>query len=88
VRVVIDRNALVGSIDLVGDAAGEHGPDWGTAELKRRSPRPDLQADPLLPDETKLWAALQAASGGVWGGCVYDADAIVKRMAGTGPDLD
>jgi hypothetical protein len=61
--------------------AGTHGPEWGTAELARRAPRPDLAPDPGLPDDTKLWAVLQNASGGVWGGCVYDAEAIAARLA-------
>jgi len=29
-----------------------------------------------LPEDTKLWAALQAQSGGTWGGCVYDVPAL------------
>ena len=33
-----------------------------------------------LPDDTRLWAALQNASGGTWGGCVYDVDAIVDLL--------
>jgi hypothetical protein len=37
----------------------------------------------LLPDDTRLWAALVQASGGVWGGCVYDADRIIERLEGT-----
>ncbi|MCI0703484.1 MAG: YjhG/YagF family D-xylonate dehydratase [Planctomycetia bacterium] len=81
IRIVIDRNKLEGSVDLVGDASGDFGPDWGAAELLRRAPRPDLAADPSLPADTRLWAALQHASGGVWGGCVYDADAIVAKLA-------
>jgi putative YjhG/YagF family dehydratase len=82
VRVVIDRNNLEGTIDLVGDATGEYGPNWGAAELLRRAPRPDLAPDPALPADTRLWAALQHASGGVWGGCVYDPDAIIAKLAG------
>ena len=49
IRIVIDRNKLEGTIDLVGDATGDHGPDWGTAELARRAPRPDLAPDPPSP---------------------------------------
>jgi putative YjhG/YagF family dehydratase len=82
VRIVIDRTNLEGTVDLVGDAAGEFGPDWGTAELLRRPPRPDLAPDAGLPADTRLWAALQHASGGVWGGCVYDPDAIAAKLAG------
>jgi len=82
VRIVIDRNTLEGHIDLVGDATGEHGPDWGTAELAVRPPREDLAPDPQLPADTRLWALLQNASGGVWGGCVYDVDKIAAALAG------
>jgi putative YjhG/YagF family dehydratase len=80
VQIVIDRKTLRGTVDLVGDAAGVHGAEWGTAELARRSPRPDLAPDPALPDDTKLWAVLQNASGGVWGGCVYDVEAIAWKL--------
>jgi len=80
VQIVINRITLEGTIDLVGDAAGVKGAEWGTAELLRREPRPDLSCDPALPADTRLWAALQNASGGVWGGCVYDVDAIVQRL--------
>ena len=80
IDIAIDRVNLHGTIDLVGDAAGFRGAEWGSAELARRGPRPDLQADPNLPADTKLWAVLQQASGGVWGGCVYDPEAIAARL--------
>jgi hypothetical protein len=32
----------------------------------------------LLPDDTRIWAALQDVSGGTWGGAVYDAEMILK----------
>ena len=48
--------------------------------LARRLPRPDLAPDPNLPADTRLWAALQSVSGGTWGGCVYDVDAIVSKL--------
>jgi dihydroxyacid dehydratase/phosphogluconate dehydratase len=82
IQILIDRNKLEGTVDLVGDAAGDHGPAWGTAELARRAPRPDLAPDPALPADTRLWAALQHASGGVWAGCVYDVDTIAAKLAG------
>jgi putative YjhG/YagF family dehydratase len=82
VRIVIDRNTLHGSVDLVGDASGIHEEAWGTAELARRQPRPDLTPDELLPEDTRLWALLQNASGGVWGGCVYDVEAIAAKLEG------
>jgi hypothetical protein len=39
-----------------------------------------LHPHPKLPDDTRLWAALIHASGGVWGGCVYDVDMIVSKL--------
>jgi putative YjhG/YagF family dehydratase len=81
VRIVIDRVRLEASLDLVGAGGLEHGPEWGVAELARRPPREDLAAALHLPADTRLWAALQDASGGTWGGCVYDADAILEVLA-------
>jgi putative YjhG/YagF family dehydratase len=81
IRIIIDRKDLVGSIDLVGEAGGvDVGPGGGTEILAARLPRADLAPDPDLPADTRLWAALQAASGGTWGGCVYDVDAIAARL--------
>ncbi len=80
IEIVIDRANLVGSVELVGDAKSEFGAARGAQVLKDRPQRPDLRPHPALPDDTRLWAALVHASGGVWGGCVYDADAIVARL--------
>ena len=82
VQILIDRNTLHGSVDLIGDATGLHGADWGTAELARRQPRADLAPDEALPADTRLWALLQNASGGVWGGCVYDVEAVAAKLIG------
>jgi putative YjhG/YagF family dehydratase len=83
IRIVIDRNGLEGRVDLVGSAKdGLHDEQWGTAVLSVRNPRRDLAPDPNLPDDTRLWAALQNVGGGTWGGCVYDADAIAERLRG------
>jgi dihydroxyacid dehydratase/phosphogluconate dehydratase len=80
IEIVIDRRTLEGSVNLVGERGARAGAAEGTALLARRSPRPDLAPDPALPDDTRLWAALVQASGGVWGGCVYDVDAIIGRL--------
>jgi hypothetical protein len=48
--------------------------------LAARPLREDLSPDPRLPDATKLWAMLQDASGGTWGGCVFDVEAIGTRL--------
>ena len=49
--------------------------------LEHRPLRPDLAADPGLPDDTRLWAALQDVSGGPWGGSVFDVDAVLSVLA-------
>jgi putative YjhG/YagF family dehydratase len=77
VEIMVDRQQLTGEINLVGTTAGELTSAEATALLNTRSPHPELQAHPDLPDDTRLWAALQQASGGTWAGCVYDVDRIV-----------
>lgn len=83
IEIVVDRNTLHGSLNLVGVGENHFGAEQGTELLAVRALRPDLAPDPDLPDDTKLWAALQNAGGGTWGGCVYDADAIIARLNGT-----
>jgi putative YjhG/YagF family dehydratase len=78
IHIVIDRGTLEGSVNMVGEGFVERGIEDGSAILARRAPRPDLAADPSLPDDTRIWAALQDVSGGTWGGAVYDADAILR----------
>jgi putative YjhG/YagF family dehydratase len=80
IEIVIDRNALTGSLHLVGDAQNIFGAEQGALLLAARSPRADLRPHPQLPEDTRLWAALVQASGGVWGGCVYDVDKIISRL--------
>jgi len=81
VRIVVDRNRLEGSVDLVGHGDKNFGAEEGARVLALRSPRPDLAPDANLPDDTRLWAVLQQAGGGTWGGCVYDVDAIAAALA-------
>jgi xylonate dehydratase len=80
IQLVIDRNRLEGTVDLIGESGAAEGEAAGTRILAARPFRPDLKADPDLPDDTRLWAALQRISGGTWGGCVYDVDAIVAAL--------
>src|SRR5262245_58817007 len=80
IRIVIDRNKLEGSIDVIGHDGREYAPEEGARVLASRAPRPDLVPDPDLPDDTRLWAALQQAGGGTWGGCVYDVAAVVAAL--------
>jgi len=80
IEIVIDRESLTGSLHLVGDADEIFGAEEGSRRLAQRKPRADLRPHPQLPDDTRLWAALVHASGGVWGGCVYDVDKIVSQL--------
>ncbi len=80
IEIVIDRVRLEGRVHLVGEADEVFGAEEGARRLAGRSPRADLAPHPELPDDTRLWAALVTASGGVWGGCVYDVDQIVTRL--------
>jgi dihydroxyacid dehydratase/phosphogluconate dehydratase len=70
IQIEIDTKNLTGTVDFQGDVEA----------LDARPTHEKLQQHPMLPDDTKLWAALQQASGGTWGGCVYDVDEIVKRL--------
>lgn len=80
IRIEIDRRNLTGSVDLVGDANRLVAPEQAASLLAARALRDDLAPDAALPDDTRLWAALQQAGGGTWGGCVYDVDEIVRRL--------
>jgi len=80
IQITIDRQKLTGTIDLVGDATHGFTPDEAARVLSERSLRADLHSDARLPADTRLWAALQAASGGTWGGSVYDVDRIVALL--------
>ena len=77
IRVIIDTVNLEGSVDFVKlEADGTHTPN--DEELSAREFRNDLSADPELPDETRLWAALQNVSGGAWRGSIYDVERILE----------
>jgi putative YjhG/YagF family dehydratase len=78
IQIVIDRQTLEGSVNLVGQNFLEQTIEEGSRALAARPPRPDLAADVSLPDDTRIWAALQDVSGGAWGGAVYDAEMILK----------
>ena len=82
IRIVVDCRRNTGEIDLVGEGIRWFSPEEGAAVLAKRSSRPDLAPNAALPDDTKLWAALQHVGGGTWGGCVYDVDAIVAKLRG------
>jgi len=70
VRIKIDCRGMTGSVDFAGDID----------ELLARETNALLKPIPNVPDDTRLWAALQNVSGGTWGGCVYDVDAIIEKL--------
>jgi len=80
IEVSIDTLNLEGSVNFVGDESGSYPPDMAGEVLASREPHPDLAADPLLPDDTRLWAALQSVSGGTWKGSIYDVDRILAVL--------
>ncbi|MBS1820907.1 MAG: YjhG/YagF family D-xylonate dehydratase [Acidobacteria bacterium] len=80
IEIVVDRRALHGSVNLIGEGDCQFTAEQGTRHLAARTTRNDLAPHPQLPEATRLWAALVQASGGVWGGCVYDTDAIVSCL--------
>ena len=82
IQITVDRVNLDASVTFLGSGETPGTEADGDRELAERPVRTDLKADPNLPDDTRLWAALQNASGGLWGGCVYDPDAIIAKLGG------
>jgi putative YjhG/YagF family dehydratase len=82
IEIRIDRKNLSGTVDLVGEGGEVFGSEEGARRLGSRASRADLRPHPALPEDTRLWAAMVEASGGIWGGCVYDVDAITERLTG------
>ena len=81
VSLFVDRTELRGSVDLVAtQAEGELTAEAAAKVLEKRGPHPDLRPNPDLPADTRLWAALQSASGGTWAGAVYDPDRIIAAL--------
>jgi putative YjhG/YagF family dehydratase len=85
-RIRVDRVNLAGEVDLVGDQSRSFDAAQAAQVLAQRPPHPDLQPHPDLPDDTRLWAALQNICGGTWGGCVYDVDTILEHLGNGLPD--
>ena len=80
IQIIVDRVNLSGSIDLIGENDERFDPAEGARRLDARPGHPDLKPNPDLPEDTRLWAALQNLSGGIWGGCVYDVDTILGKL--------
>ena len=80
IEIIVDRNNLVGSMNFIGTEDQRLTPEEGAKVLAERSVHPDLRPNPGLPDDTRLWAALQSVSGGTWKGSVYDVDRIIEVL--------
>ena len=80
IRIEIDLKRCQGSIDLVGENGERFSPTEGAERLVRRKSRGDMASNPGLPQDTRLWAALQLVAGGTWSGCVYDAERIIEAL--------
>jgi putative YjhG/YagF family dehydratase len=76
-QLVVDRVQLKGRIDLIGHEGQTYAPEAGAKVLSERPSHAELAPDARLPDDTRLWAALQEVSGGTSGGCVYDVERIL-----------
>jgi putative YjhG/YagF family dehydratase len=80
IEIVIDRARLEGAVNFLGARDTRVDATAGAEILSGRPAHPALAPDPALPADTRLWAALQDASGGTWGGAVFDVDAILRRL--------
>ena len=80
IEIEIDCHKLHGHVHFVGCDGNDFGAEEGVKVLAGRPIREDIAPEAELPDDTKLWAALQNVGGGTWGGCVYDVDAIVATL--------
>jgi len=78
IEIVVDRHSLSGSVNFIGSEDIPLTPEQGVEVLLERESHPDLHPHDYLPDDTRLWAALQSVSGGTWKGCIYDTDKIIE----------
>jgi putative YjhG/YagF family dehydratase len=80
IEIAIDRNTLTATLNVVGADGVPLDADACDTLLRGRPPHPGLEPHAKLPDDSRLWAALQRVSGGTWGGCVYDVDRIIAAL--------
>ena len=65
-EIVVDRAELEGHVNFIGEGGEIFDAEEGYRRLSKRAFRTDLRSDPALPEDTRLWAVLQQASGGIW----------------------
>lgn len=80
IEITIDRQSLHATLSLVGVDGVDVDEETAASALATRPVHAALAPHPQLPDDTRLWAALQRASGGTWAGCVYDVDRIIAAL--------
>lgn len=80
IEIVIDCVQLEGTVQFIGTKEKPLSVVEATKLLETRSVHPELKPNAQLPDDTRLWAALQAVSGGTWRGSVYDVDRILEVL--------
>ncbi|SEJ93441.1 putative dehydratase, YjhG/YagF family [Propionispira arboris] len=81
IEIIIDTQRLEGSINFIGTENNPLSYEAAADVLAARKIHAGLQPDPDLPDDTRLWAALQSVSGGTWRGSIYDVDKIIEVLA-------
>jgi putative YjhG/YagF family dehydratase len=80
IEIIIDQKNLTGSIQFIGEGDERYSPEKAVEILDARPSHPNLKPGVNLPDDTRLWAALQNAGGGAWAGCIYDVDRIIEKL--------
>jgi len=81
IEIIIDTKRLEGSINFIGTENNPLSYEAAADVLAARKIHAGLQPDPDLPDDTRLWAALQSVSGGTWRGSIYDVNKIIEVLA-------
>lgn len=80
IELVVDTVNLEGKINFIGSKDHPVSYEEGAKILADRPMNEGIRPDPDLPDDTRLWAALESVGGGTWKGCVYDIDKIVETI--------
>jgi xylonate dehydratase len=80
IEIIIDQQNLTGSIHFVGEGDVRYSPQQAVEVLRARPSHANLKSGENLPNDTRLWAALQNVSGGTWSGCVFDVDRIIDIL--------
>ena len=79
IEIEVNRLSLDGRVNIVRLVDGDDSEKIADL-LATRSMHPDLAVEDAIPDDTRLWAALQQVGGGTWGGCTYDVDEIIATL--------